>query len=155
MAPRLKNISAGFQVLKVSVSRPLSMGNGPAGIGPTDIVQPHAMAFPSPIAVAASWNRHDAWLYGASVADEMQAIGRTMLEAPTVNICRIPASGRTFEGYGDPFLSAETAVASIKGIQSLNMLANVKYFALNNQEADRQFVDMIDAGSMLRISQIH
>jgi beta-glucosidase len=85
------------------------MGNGPAGIGPTDVVQPHATAFPSPIAVAASWDRHDAWLYGASVADEMQAIGRTMLEAPTVNICRIPASGRTFEGYGeDPFLSAET-----------------------------------------------
>lgn len=123
---------------------PLTMGNGPAGIGPTDVVQPHATAFPSPIAVAASWDRHDAWLYGASVADEMQAIGRTMLEAPTVNICRIPASGRTFEGYGeDPFLSAETAVANIKGIQSLNMLANVKHFALNNQEADRQFVDVI------------
>ena len=68
---------------------PLTMGNGPAGIGPTDVVQPHATAFPSPIAVAASWDRHDAWLYGASVADEMQAIGRTMLEAPTVNICRI------------------------------------------------------------------
>jgi beta-glucosidase len=86
---------------------PLSMGNGPAGIGPTDIVQPHATAFPSPIAVAASWDRHDAWLYGASVADEMQAIGCTMLEAPTVNICRIPASGRTFEGYGEDPSSAQ------------------------------------------------
>lgn len=116
----------------------LSMGNGPAGIGPTDVVQPHATAFPAPLAVAASWDRKDADLYGSAVADEMRSIQRTMLEAPTVNICRIPSSGRTFEGYGeDPLLSAETAVANINGIQSQHVLADVKHFALNNQERDR------------------
>ncbi|MEO6817631.1 MAG: glycoside hydrolase family 3 C-terminal domain-containing protein [Edaphobacter sp.] len=121
---------------------PLPMANGPAGIGPAGLIQPRATAFPAPIAVAASWDREDARAYGAAVAGEIHDIGRTMLEAPTVNIARIPGSGRTFEGYGeDPFLTSEIAVANIQGIQSQHVIANVKHFALNNQEANRLFVD--------------
>ncbi|MDE1160899.1 MAG: glycoside hydrolase family 3 C-terminal domain-containing protein [Acidobacteriaceae bacterium] len=121
---------------------PLPMANGPAGIGPTDFVQPRATAYPAPLAIAASWDKQDAWLYGESVAREVLDIGRTMLESPTVNIARIPGSGRTFEGFGeDPFLTSEIAVANIRGVQSLHVLANVKHFALNNQEDNRLFVD--------------
>lgn len=121
---------------------PLPMANGPAGIGPADLIQPHATAYPGPIAVAASWSSEDAHEYGVAVASEIQDIGRTMLEAPTVNIARIPFGGRTFEGYGeDPFLSSRMAVANIRGIQSLHVIANVKHFALNNQETDRLSVD--------------
>jgi beta-glucosidase len=120
----------------------LPMANGPAGIGPAGLIQPRATAFPAPITVAASWDTADAREYGAAVAGEIRAIGRTMLEAPTVNIARIPTSGRTFEGYGeDPFLTSKIGVANIEGIQSLHVIANVKHFALNNQEANRQFVD--------------
>ncbi len=123
---------------------PLPMANGPAGIGPADRVQPHATAFPAPIAVAASWDRADAREYGVAVAGEIADLGRTMLEAPTVNIARIPTSGRTFEAYGeDPFLTGEIGVANILGIQSQNVIANVKHFALNNQEADRNSVNVI------------
>jgi beta-glucosidase len=121
---------------------PLPMANGPAGIGPAGLIQPRATAFPAPIAVAASWDIEDAREYGTAVAGEIRDIGRTMLEAPTVNIARIPTSGRTFEGYGeDPFLTSKIGVANIEGIQSLHVIANVKHFALNNQEANRQFVD--------------
>ncbi|TAM27755.1 MAG: glycosyl hydrolase [Rhodanobacter sp.] len=121
---------------------PLPMANGPAGIGPAGLIQPRATAFPAPIAVAATWDRADAREYGVAVASEIRDIGRTMLEAPTVNIARIPTSGRTFEAYGeDPFLTGELAAANIEGIQSRSVIANVKHFALNNQEDDRQFVD--------------
>jgi Beta-glucosidase-related glycosidases len=121
---------------------PLPMANGPAGIGPAGLIQPHATAFPAPIAVAASWDRADARDYGVAVADEIRDIGRTMVEAPTVNIARIPDSGRSFEAYGeDPVLTGELAVANIEGIQSRSVMANVKHFALNNQEDDRLFVD--------------
>ena len=123
---------------------PIPMANGPAGIGPAGRIQPHATAFPAPIAVAASWDRSDAREYGVAVATEIHDIGRTMLEAPTVNIARIPVAGRTFEAYGeDPFLTGEIGVANIQGIQSQHVIANVKHFALNNQEADRTFVNVI------------
>jgi len=123
---------------------PLPMANGPAGIGPADRVQPPGTAFPAPIAVAASWDVRDAREYGVAVAGELQDIGRSMLEAPTVNIARIPTSGRTFEAYGeDPFLTSEIGVANIEGIQSLGMIANVKHFALNNQETDRLTVNAV------------
>lgn len=123
---------------------PLLMANGPAGIAPAGPVQPPATAFPAPIAVAASWDRSDARAYGEAVANEILDIGRTMLEGPTVNIARIPTAGRTFEAYGeDPFLSGEIAVANIEGIQSRHVIANVKHFALNNQEADRLMVSAI------------
>ena len=123
---------------------PLPMANGPAGIAPADLVQPRATAFPAPIAVAASWDRSDARAYGEAVANEILDIGRTMLEGPTVNIARIPTAGRTFEAYGeDPFLSGEIAVANIEGIQSRHVIANVKHFALNNQEAGRLMVSAV------------
>lgn len=123
---------------------PLPMANGPAGIGSAGVIRPSGTAFPAPIAIAASWDRSAAQDYGVAVGTEVQDIGRTMLEAPTVNIARIPTGGRTYEGYGeDPFLVGALAVANIKGIQSLGMIANVKHFALNNQETNRLFVNAI------------
>lgn len=123
---------------------PLPMANGPAGIGPAGRVQPHATAFPAPIAVAASWDRADARDYGVVVADEFLDIGRKMIEGPTINIARIPVAGRTFEAYGeDPFLTGELAVANVDGIQSQHVIANIKHFALNNQEVDRQTVSAV------------
>ena len=54
---------------------------------------------------------------------------------PTVNIMRTPLGGRTFEAYGeDPFLSAQTAVGWIDGLQAQGVMADVKHFAENNQE---------------------
>ncbi|MGB6546968.1 MAG: glycoside hydrolase family 3 C-terminal domain-containing protein [Candidatus Acidiferrales bacterium] len=119
--------------------------NGPAGAGPSGAgKQVPATALPSPIALASTWDVNLAQRYGQIAGAEAKDIGNSLLEAPDINIARVPQNGRTFEGYGeDPFLAARLSVANITGIQSQGLLANVKHFAANNQESDRFVVNEI------------
>ena len=136
---------------------PLRVTNGPAGAGPGGTRPPRpqapATALPSPIAVAATWDRALAREHGAIAGSESKAIGNDLLEAPTINIVRVPQNGRTFEGYGeDPYLAGEISVANIEGIQNQGEIANVKHYVANNQETDRFTVDEdIDERTMREI----
>jgi beta-glucosidase len=117
--------------------------NGPAGAGPGG-THPHAKAtaLPSPISLASTWDTNVARQYGAIAAAEAKDIGNVLLEAPTINIARIPQNGRTFEGYGeDPYLTGQMSLNNIRGIQSQGVMANVKHYVANNQETDRLTVD--------------
>lgn len=135
----------------------LQITNGPAGAGPGSTRPPRpqvpATALPSPIAAAATWDRALAREYGAIAGEESKAIGNGLLEAPTINIVRIPQNGRTFEGYGeDPYLAGEMSVANIIGIQGAGIIANVKHYIANNQETDRFAInEEIDERTMREI----
>lgn len=122
---------------------PLIMTNGPAGVGPGNTnPQPLATGLPAPIALSSTWDPVAALRYGEVEGAETRDVGAGMLEAPDVNIARIPQGGRTFESYGeDPFLTSQIAVADIEGIQSEGVIANVKHFVANNQETHRFNID--------------
>ena len=58
--------------------------------------------------------------------------------APGVNLHRSPFSGRNTEYYSeDPFLNGRMAGTVIKGVQEKGVYANVKHYALNDQETHR------------------
>lgn len=113
--------------------------NGPAGAGPGGPQpQDKATALSAPISLAATWDPELANLSGVIVGSESRDLGNSLVEAPTINIARVPQNGRTFEGYGeDPYLAGQISVNNIIGIQSQKVIANVKHFAANNQETDR------------------
>ena len=117
--------------------------NGPAGVGPGGASpQPPATAMPAPISLAATWDPGLAREYGKIEGEETRSLGSELLEGPDVNIARVPQGGRVFESFGeDPFLDARIAVAAIEGVQSTGIMANVKHYVANNQEADRHSVD--------------
>ena len=119
--------------------------NGPAGAGPGDpIPQEPATALPAPISLAATWDTNTAHLYGVIAGRESRDFANGLLEGPDVNIARVPQNGRTFEAFGeDPYLTSEIGVAEIEGIQSQHIIADVKHYDANNQEADRFRVNEI------------
>lgn len=124
---------------------PLQVTNGPAGVGPGGAgTQKRATALPAPIALAASWDPKLAYIYGQIAGKEARSLGYNLLEAPDVNIARVPQGGRVFESYGeDPYLDSHVAVAAIEGIQSTGVMANVKHYVANNQETGRGSINEI------------
>jgi len=117
------------------------MTDGPHGPrGDNSIV---ATAFPSPIALAASWDTALLRRVGAVQGSETRAFGRHMLLAPGINIIRTPIGGRSFEYFSeDPFLVASLTPSFVRGAQDdAGAAVSVKHFAANSVERDRMTVD--------------
>lgn len=112
--------------------------------GPVGVRWGKSTAFPVSIASAATWDPKFAGNVGGAVGRETKGHARHVILGPCVNIARLPMGGRNFESYGeDPFLASRMAVAFIKGVQQENVAATVKHFAVNNQEYERSFTDVI------------
>lgn len=98
---------------------------------------------PSGLALAASWNPDLAYRAGAMVGAEARASGFNVLLGGGVNLVREPRSGRNFEYAGeDPLLAGEMVGAEVRGAQSNRIISTVKHFALNDQETDREVIDV-------------
>ncbi len=131
----------------------IKMADGPMGvrswIGSSALTSSSAnpmrvetTAFPSGIAMAATWDTALLQREGQAIAQEVKALGRDMILGPTVNINRVPLWGRNFEGYGeDPYLAGQLAVAYVLGVQGEGVIPSVKHFAANNEEFERHRVD--------------
>jgi beta-glucosidase len=102
-----------------------------------------ATAFPPLSTLAATWDPELAQLFGQSLGSELRARGKDMSLGPAINIMRTPVGGRTFEYMGeDPCLTANLCVPIIRGVQTNDLAACIKHFALNNQELNRDAVDV-------------
>ncbi len=100
-------------------------------------------AYPALTALAATWNRDMSTLYGKSIGEEARYRGKDVLLGPGVNIYRSPLNGRNFEYMGeDPYLAAQMVVPYVQGVQANGVAACVKHYALNNQETNRNFIDV-------------
>lgn len=100
-------------------------------------------AFPALTALAASFNTGLSFEYGFALGEEARYRKKDIILGPGVNIYRTPFNGRNFEYMGeDPFLSSAMVVPYIKGVQKNGVSACVKHFALNNQELDRDVINV-------------
>ncbi|MDE1947983.1 MAG: glycoside hydrolase family 3 protein, partial [Burkholderiales bacterium] len=123
----------------------LAMADGPPGIRINNgaVHEGKATALPAPIALAASWNLDLARRYGEVLGQEARASGHNVFLGPAADIARVPVGGRSFESAGeDPLLNARFAAAQIEAIQSCQVLACLKHYAVNNQEYERASIDV-------------
>jgi beta-glucosidase len=129
----------------------LMTDDGPLGVredvlpgwGPAHLKTDSATFFPNGSALAATWNPQLAYSYGHDMGEEARARKKYIMLAPAFNIARTPLCGRTYEYYSeDPFLNARLAVQSVKGIQSQDISACVKHYAVNNQEVERDHINV-------------
>jgi beta-glucosidase len=113
----------------------LRLQDGPQGVGDgaTGVTQ-----LPAPVAGAASWDTALMRRYGETLGAEQWGKGTNVVLAPTINIIRDPRWGRAFESLGeDPQLAGQMSAADIQGVQSQGPMAQVKHYAVYNQETRR------------------
>lgn len=100
-------------------------------------------AFPALTSLAASFNPKMAKQFGTALGEEALYREKDIILGPGVNIYRTPLNGRNFEYMGeDPFLASQMVVPYVKGLQSNGVAACVKHFVLNNQERNRDKVNV-------------
>ena len=108
-------------------------------------------AYPALTCLAATFNPSLAFAYGNAVGEEARFRRKDVMLGPGVNIYRTPLSGRNFEYMGeDPYLSSRMVVPYIRGMQQNGVAACVKHFALNNQEHDRDHINVEVSDRALR-----
>lgn len=139
---------------KSSLARPgwrVRLSDGPHGLR---IQEPNAASlelrrtvpatcFPPAVALGSTWDPEIVERVGIALAVEARTHGVDVVLGPGMNIKRSPLCGRNFEYFSeDPHLTAEMALAMVRGLQSQGVGACVKHFAANNQETDRMRVDV-------------
>jgi beta-glucosidase len=144
-----KFTTAGIERLGIP---PLHLSDGPHGI--REEIQPYSWEpagwtndsssyFPTGTALAATWNPDLAHEVGNALGEEARARNKDVLLGPAINIHRTPLCGRNFEYMSeDPYLISQMVVPYIQGVQERNVAACVKHYVLNNQEYDRDSVNV-------------
>lgn len=106
---------------------------------------------PVGIALGATWNVDRAREFGDVLGAEARARGKDVILGPGINLIRTPLCGRNFEYIGeDPLHVAPLAVAVSLAVQQHEVAGSVKHFALNNQELNRNRVNVEADDATLR-----
>lgn len=130
----------------------ITFSDGPHGIRRQEGAGDHlglnaslpATCFPTAAAVANSWDEELGEQIGAALGQEAEAQGVNVLLGPGLNMKRSPLCGRNFEYFSeDPYLSGKMAAAYIRGIQSRNVYACPKHFAVNSRETRRMAMNAV------------
>lgn len=88
--------------------------------------------------LASTFNKELAYGMGLSIGREMATQETSGWYGPAMNNQRSPFSGRNYEYYSeDPLLSGVIATGEIEGAASQGVYAELKHFALNDEEVNR------------------
>lgn len=125
--------------------------------GPRGVARGHSTCFPCTMARGATFDPALEHRVGEVIAIEARAQGCTLSGAVCINLLRHPAWGRAQETYGeDSHHLGEMGAALARGLQTHNVMATVKHFALNSMENARFTVDVeIDERSLHEVYLPH
>jgi beta-glucosidase len=137
---------------KVWAARPYRAGGGIERLGiapfyftdgPRGVARGNSTCFPCTMARGATFDPNLEQRIGEVMGVEARAQGCNLSGAVCFNLLRHPAWGRAQETYGeDPHHLGEMGAALATGIQTHNVAATVKHFALNSMENARFKVDV-------------
>lgn len=130
---------------------PLNPSDGPHGVRmelnknwePLNNQNDSGTYLPTCNTLAATWNPGLGFEFGKVLGEEARYRKKDIILGPGINIIRTPLNGRNFEYLSeDPFLISKMAVGYINGVQSQGVSACVKHFIANNQETNRNTVNV-------------
>ncbi len=133
----------------------INMADSAVGVTRGAAESRYSTLLPSALGAAASWNPDLALLYGQVIGRELRDQGYNMSIGGGVNITREPRNGRNFEYAGeDPILAGTTVGTVMKGVQSQQIMGDLKHYALNDQETGRNIGNVILDNRSMRESDL-
>jgi beta-glucosidase len=121
---------------------PLSLQDGPGGI--ITHASPSPTPMPDDLALGATFDTSMATLYGSVLGGQAHAMGYDSLQAPNLNLLRVPTWGRAFESFGEaPVLAGEMGAAEAVAIAEQHVIPVLKHFGPYSQDTDRRALNQI------------
>jgi len=98
----------------------------------------YATLLPSVIGMTASWDPAMGHLYGDVIGRELRDLGFNMSIGGGVDLIREPRNGRNFEyASEDPLLAGIMVGQLAMGVQSNQVMGDIKHYVMNDQETAR------------------
>ena len=133
----LNNSTYGTTSLPAVGKPEVREGDGPAGIA-VYVSEAGHCGYPSEYLVAQTWDVPLVRRMGEAIGEELLVTGISGWCAPGLDCHRSPFGGRNFEYYSeDPLLSGTLAAAAVEGAFTRGVYAQMKHFALNDQDTNR------------------
>jgi beta-glucosidase len=103
----------------------------------------YATLLPSVLGASCSWDKDALFLFGSVLGRELRDMGYNMSIGGGVDLARDPRNGRNFEYAGEDPVLAGTMVGELaSGVQSNQVMGDIKHYALNDQETGRTIVNV-------------
>ncbi len=129
----------------------VNMADSAVGITRGAAMGRYSTLLPSTLGAASSWNTEGAYLYGTVIGRELRAQGYNMSIGGGVNVTREERNGRNFEYAGeDPILAGMMTGYLMKGVQSQQIMGDLKHYAVNDQETGRNIGNATASKRVLR-----
>jgi beta-glucosidase len=127
-----------------------------AGLGVTDLghrKNGQSTALPSSLVETSSWDPEIGYEAGKVIGEETRDEGFNVSLGGGVDVMRDPRNGRNFEYHGeDPLLAGKITGQELRAIQDQGVVADIKHYAVNDQESGRFTVSSnLDKRSMREI----
>jgi beta-glucosidase len=104
----------------------------------------YATLLPSVIGMASSWDPEAAHLYGSVIGRELRDEGFNMSIGGGVDLIREPRNGRNFEyASEDPVLAGNMVGQLAMGVQSNQIMGDIKHYVMNDQETGRNTLSAV------------
>ena len=116
----------------------INMADSAVGVRLSAAGSHYATLLPSVLGAANSWDPKALFLFGDVIGRELRETGYNMSIGGGVDLARDPRNGRNFEYAGeDPLLAGAMVGNLAKGVQSNQVLGDIKHYAFNDQETGR------------------
>jgi beta-glucosidase len=133
----------------------INLADSAVGIRMSALHGRYSTLLPSTLGAAASWDTDAAFLYGSVIGRELRAQGYNMSIGGGVNLTREPRNGRNFEYAGeDPLLAGRMTGNLAKGVQSQQIMGDIKHYAFNDQETGRNILNVVLDKKSMRESDL-
>ena len=122
----------------------INLADSALGVRMGSLQSRYSTLLPSVLGMGASWDTSIAYLYGSVIGRELRDQGYNMSIGGGINLIREPRNGRNFEySSEDPILAGVMVGELVRGLQSNHIMGDLKHYALNDQETDRDTLNAV------------